>query len=141
VGQVDFSGSLTLGPASGGSTTFPSSTDTIQLALSQNPKQASVMTGTQSKRLSSAVAYVTLSGVGGTLTVIDTVTRCDFLYIRSDSAIKVRLTMVDPAGGADIVSVLNLQGPIVIEFPTTGYCKLVEAMGVANIEYAASGIQ
>jgi hypothetical protein len=136
MGQVSVSGSITLGPSSGGDGSFPASQDTVPLALSQPTKQAGAMTGCMSRQLNSPSSYVTLSGVGAT----DTVTRCDFLYIRSDAPIKVRVTQVDPAGGADIVSELNLQGPWTHEFPANGYVKLVEAKGSARIEFAFSGI-
>jgi hypothetical protein len=137
VGQSVLDGTIVMGPASGGSGTFPSSVDTMQLELNPSTKQFGAATGTVQRPLNSPSAYVTLSGVGTT----DTVQRCDTVCIRTDSPIKVRLTFLDPDGGADIVSIIPVQGVLLLEPPTSGYVKLVEAKGSARIEYMAAGLQ
>lgn len=135
--QVEISGTVTIGPANGGSGSFPSSSNTMQLDTTPSPKQSGAATGVLIRTLSSPSSYVTLDGIGPT----STVTKCDFLSFRSDGAVKLRLTQADPAGGADIVSIINVQGLEVHEFPTNGYLKTLEAQGSARIEYAASGLQ
>jgi len=136
VGQVQLNGTLTFGPSSSGGDVFPSSIDSLQLATTPNPKPMPVATGTMSRNLQSPNTYITLSGVGTN----DTVQQADTFYLRCDAPIKLRLTIVDPAGGADIVAVIPHQGTMFKEFPTNGYLKLVEAMGSARMEYAVSGL-
>lgn len=135
MGQVELTGSLAFGP-SGGDCAFPSSQDTMSLATSPSPKPAQAMTGSMQRLLISPAAFVMLSGIGAT----DNVQRCDTLYFRADAPMKLRLTFADPAGGADIVSVINVQGSYFMETPPNGYIKTVEAQGSARIEYAASGL-
>jgi hypothetical protein len=47
--------------------------------------------------------------------------------------------MANLAGGSDIVSVVQLQGPLVQEWPDAGYLKLLEASGAATLEWMAVG--
>ena len=136
MGQAELSGSIVFGPSAGGSGAFPSSTDTIQLETNPSPKQFNAATGTLSRQLNSPSAYLTLTGVGTT----DTVQQCGLLYFRCDSGIKLRLTFTDPAGGADIVSEIPVAGTLVLEPPSNGPIKLLEAKGSARIEYGASGL-
>jgi hypothetical protein len=134
VSQVDISGQLTVGPSGGGDGVFPSSTDTIQLATTPSPKQAQAATGALTRSLQSPSGYVTLDGVPGT------VQQCNTFFLRCDSPLKLRLTFADLAGGPDIVSEVQVQGMLLIEPPSNGYIKLIEAQGSARIEYVAAGI-
>ena len=137
MGQSIIDGTLTVGPSSGGAGTFPSSVDTMMLELNPSTKQFAAATGTMQRLLNSPAAYVTLGGVGTT----DTVQQCNLLCFRCDAPILLRLTYHDPGGGADIVSILPVQGLTVTEPQSAGYIKLVEAKGSARIEYIAAGLQ
>lgn len=138
MGVVTLDGSISIGPASSGGNTFPSSTETVAIQTTPNPKQSSVATGTLVRNLSiPSPAWQVLSGVGAN----DTVTRCDFLYFRSNAPVQLRLTMEDPANptGPAIVSIVPVQGLLVHEFPNPGCLKLLEFQGSATVEYMASG--
>jgi hypothetical protein len=135
MGQAELSGSLTLGPSGGGTGTFPTSQDVISLSLTPSPKQAAVMTSGLQVNLNSPSAYVTLPGIGAG----GVVQQCVMLYLRSDTNVMLRLTFNDPAGGADIVSVVPLCGMKLEEYQQNGYLKLLEAKGAARLEYAAAG--
>jgi|WetSurMetagenome_2_1015567.scaffolds.fasta_scaffold351829_2 hypothetical protein len=136
MGQVELSGSLTFGPANGGTGTFPSSQDTVQLELNPSPKTYGCASGTLSRQISSPSSYATLSGVGAS----DCVVQATTLYFRCDSQVLLRFTCADPAGGSNIVSIVPVQGTVVHEFPNNGYLKLLEVLGSARIEYAVSGL-
>jgi hypothetical protein len=136
MGQIELSGSITFGPSTGGSGAFPSSVDTIQLETTPSPKQYGVASGTLARLVNTGLSYVTLSGIGTT----DCVTQCTTLYFRCDAPVKLRMTFLDPDGGADIVSIVPFQGCQLFEFPTNGYLKLLEIKGSARIEYCASGL-
>jgi hypothetical protein len=136
MGQAELSGSLTFGPSGGGSGAFPTSQDVIALSLSPSPKQASVMTSGLQVNLNSPSAYATLPGIG----VGGVVQQCTTLYLRSDTNVMLRFTFNDPAGGADIVSVVPLCGSTLVEYQQNGYLKLLEAKGAARLEYAAAGL-
>jgi hypothetical protein len=137
VGQAELTGTITFGPSSGGAGVFPSSSDTIQLESTPTPKQFGAATGTFQRTVMSPSAYTTLSGIGDT----DTVHQCNFLYFRCNAPVKIRMTFTDPDGGADIVSILPVQGTIVFEPPSNGTMKLLEIKGSAQIEYGACGLQ
>lgn len=138
MGQLVITGSLTVGPPSPVSDgAFPSSIDTVQLAATPNTKQSQVSSGTISRFLNTASpSWAALSGVGAA----DTVTRGDTLYFRCNSPIKLRLTQADKDGGADIVSIIQVFGLHLTEFPQNGYLKLLEAQGSSTIEYLVSGL-
>jgi hypothetical protein len=141
--QVLVSGSLTVSPPTVVGTvlsssplgTVPAGVSQVPLVLSMSPKQSAVNTGLRHKALNSPSSFVTLSGLGAS----DDVTTADTLYLKSDSAIQIRLTMQDPAGGSPIVSIETLIGLKVQEFPQAGYLTLLEAMGIANLELMISG--
>lgn len=90
--------------------------------------------------VSSPSAFVTLPGVGASS---PNVTRGDFLYLRTSvsSGMKVRITTLDPEGGADIVSIIPFTGGLLMEFPAAGAYKLVELKGSGTVDYVVSGMQ
>lgn len=79
-------------------------------------------------------AYVVLEGIGA-----GGVAQANLLWLRSASALLVRLTFANPAGGADIVSVIPVQGLAIVEPSATGYLKTLEVQGTGRLEYFASG--
>jgi hypothetical protein len=128
MGTVNLEGSLSAGSGSG-DCTFPSMAATATLNTSPSPKSYQNATGTLVRLVASPVAYAVLSGVG----VADTVTECDFLYLRTNATVLVRLTQ------SASTKVLSVSGTLIIEPPTATPITLVEVQGSATVEYFASG--
>lgn len=130
-------GSIVLGPVGAGDCSFPGST--INVPFSSYPQQKSANVSIRhAKTINSPSAFVPLDGVG----TGESVTQANFLYLRTAGLLmKYRITQADYNGGADIVSIVESQGVFVNEFPSAGYVKLLEAMGVGTIEYIAAGNQ
>jgi hypothetical protein len=135
VGQIQLTGTLTVGPVSSGDNVFPSATSSVNLASTPNPKPSTVDTGMVTRTIASPNAYVGLSGVGAS----DTVTKCDTFYFKCNSPMKLRITYFDVGG--DIMSVEPVNGTKVSEAPAGNYIKLLEVQGSGPIEYLASGQQ
>lgn len=130
MGTVALSGSITAGPA--GSGAFPTSVLTAQLALSTLNKSFNQGTGILRRAISSPAAFVALEGTPGT------VPQANLLYLRSDAPVQVRMTF-DDAPNPDIVSVVPVKGPLVMELEDARFLKLLEVQGTANIEYMLTG--
>lgn len=134
MGQIDLSGSLTAGPPSAGSG-FPSASEVIGLQLLSSPKSSGVATGALVRTIAVAdPTWLALSGVGAT----DTVTKCDTLVVRCTSSLLFRLTTDDGAGG-DVVSIVPIQGLLLLEFPADKFLKLLEVQGTGQLQYFVSG--
>ncbi len=131
---VVFQGSIVAGPQGSSDCGFPSGVTNIQFGGNTIP--AGVMTGDMVRSVNSAADYVDLDGVGSD----QAVTQATFFFLRTQSPIFVRVTF-QPTSGGDIVSVIPVQGVVTIQAPPTNYIKGLEAMGVATIEYFASGPQ
>lgn len=132
-GVTDLSGTIISGPQTVTDTTFPSMQSTAQLRTSTNPKPWGVCTGVLSRNVASPLAYVPLNGVGPTGDVVNV----EFLYLRSSTTLKLRLTQVDGLG--TLVSEQFFSGLKIIEVPSTNCITLVEVKGTATIEYLAQG--
>lgn len=139
MGQLQLSGNLTSGPPQGAEFSQGRMMINIALALKGGAgcKAFGSATGVQTRNLNSPSAYVVLSGVGPD----DTVTRGDTLYVFAPQPILVRITTDDGVGG-DVVSVLPLDGLMILEINQVRYLKLLEAQGACNgVEYFVSGQQ
>jgi hypothetical protein len=132
-------GSLSVGPDVVSDSSFPSGTHTEPLSLAPQKKLVNASTGTLERNLASAGSFATLSGVGPT----DTVQQGTLLYVRvaGGSGFQIRLTLQDPGGGSDIVSILPIDGTQMFEFPSNGYLKGLEAKGNGKIVYLIAGPQ
>lgn len=127
---VNLSGAIVAGPLGAGDC-VPNGAYTAPLSASKSA--AAMMSGAPT--VNSPSAFVTLPGVGaGGL-----VTRGDFLFVRSQSKIILRLTTVGDSG--DVLSVIYLQGTFIQQFPDSNYLKLLEAQGVGAIEFLVTGNQ
>lgn len=137
MGRVVVSGNLQAGPNVVSEGVFPSMQATAIIALREGSqgKSADRMTGVLSRRINSAAAFVPLQGVGPT----DTVTQGDFLYLKCDNAIDLRLTVDDGAGGQTVITLEGIRGLVILEFDTTQPLELLEAQGVTALEYFVSG--
>lgn len=137
MGNVAVTGTILGGPPQIGSG-FPQAIFTTTLATTPNPKPFSAATGVLTRRVAQAgPGFLTLSGVGA----LDTVVRGDFLYLRCDSQLLLRLTQTDPLNpsGDPLVRELYVSGLVVLEFPPSSPLVLLEAQGSATIEYAITG--
>ncbi len=140
MGQLVIDGTITIGPTSGGSGGFPVSTSSATVASTPAPKSSSVDTGFTVRNIATPNAYIALTGVGAA----DSVTQCDTFTIRSQSALRVRITFSDTP--SDLVSELVVMGTLLIEAPpqsntpAPNYIKLIEVKGAGIIEYLASGL-
>lgn len=140
--QIQVNGSITQSPPNVVGTTIsawpngtvPAGTIQIPLLLTPSPKQ-SARCAKGSRVLNSPSSFQVISGLGAT----DDVTTADTLYLKCDGPIQLQLTMVNPAGGSPIVSVVNLFGSCLLEFPSAGYLTGLAAQGNANLEFLISG--
>lgn len=135
--QVSLQAQLTSGPSdSSTSGQFPSGTDVIPFSLAQDPKSYSVRTGTQQASVQSPLAYVALSGIGAG----QSVTQAQLLYLRTNTAMNVRVTRTDPTNPvATITFVARPQGLLFVEASVDSPITLVEVEGAGTVEFAAFG--
>lgn len=82
-------------------------------------------------------AFQMIDGVG----TGEAVTQGTVLYLRTTVPLVLRLTQADPVGGPDLVSVVPVHGLLIMELPSNGYLKLIEAQGLGQIEYVVAGNQ
>lgn len=129
-------GTISIGPQQVTEESFPAGTLSEPLSFNPFEKQVQVSTGTLQRTLNSSGSFVALSGIGAT----DTVVQGLFLYVRcKGGSMQLRLTMKDPGGGADIVSVLPFDGTSLHEFQANGWLKGLEAKGSGTIAYLIGG--
>lgn len=134
MGVLQLGGSLDAGPPSVTSESFPGASLSVPLRLPSGSKSFSVATGVLSRKLNSALSFVALDGVGPA----SSVTQGSFLYLRSDQPFQLRVTTDDGSGGSD-VAVHPVATLMLIEYDSTKFLKLLEAKGVANLEWFVCG--
>ena len=134
-GQTVLDGTITSGPPTVTDTTFPSSVNTVTLRTAPWPKGYNCNTGTKLRTVNSPGAFVTLDGVGTN----HDVPAADFLYLRCDNEVLLRITQRMGAGPATQVATFYHVGPLVKQSSTTNPIVLVEVQGSATIEYQAEG--
>lgn len=131
---INLSGTLIAGPLGASDCGFPASVDSIPITTSPTQKAVAETFRTGRSLNSPSPTYVTLEGVGPA----STLTKGFFLYLRAQTKINVRIsTKAD--SGPDVVSVLFVQGTLILEFPDANYLTLLEASGVSQIEYLVGG--
>jgi hypothetical protein len=136
MGTVSFAGEILARPNVVSESTFPGGRTEVALSLTPTTKSANVLTGVQVRTIASPNAFVELSGVGAT----DTVTQSNFLYLRTNAPMDVRVTMkngVDP----DTVSTVYVNGLLIMEFDSARYLNLIEVKGAGQVEWFSSGNQ
>ena len=131
---LQLTATLMAGPQGSSDCSFPSGVSTVSFGLLPSTKSAGVSTGLHNKSVNSASSFVALDGIGSA----ETVTQGNTLYLRTTTAMQIRLTM-QPASGPDVVSIVYVQGAMLLELPSTNYLKLLEAQGVGTVEYLVSG--
>lgn len=139
MGLLKLDGSLTGGPPQVTDSSFPSAAFIVSLGFAQShDKQFGVASGVLQRNLATGTnSYVQLRGVGPD----DAVTQGDALYFKCSAPMKLRVTFADPLNpSVDIVSVIPVQGPLVLEAPDDSYIKLLECTGSGPVEYLVAGI-
>jgi hypothetical protein len=139
VDAVTLLGNLTAGPQGVCEGGFPSGVLQVAFGLAGSCPGAGTKPALKkfwtSQDVNSPSAFVALDGIGPG----QSVTRANTFYLRSLSAMQLQLTFLDPGGGADIVSIVPVQGLLILEPSETGALKLLEAKGAGKVEYFASG--
>ncbi len=135
MGQIAISGSITGAPSGVTDGSQPQVVLTGSLGTTPDPKPSMVQDKGNRSIATALNVYTSLGSVGAN----QNVTAPDFLYLKTDAPLKVRLTVVDPNGGSDIVSILPIFGMLMLEFEAAGPLKLLEATGTAGVEYLVSG--
>jgi hypothetical protein len=134
---VKVDGSVDGGPPSVADTGGETATFSARLGLSNGSAGKSFVaaTGVLKRQLSSPVSFIELDGVG----TAKTVTKGTFLYVKTvGGGVDLRLTSDDGSGG-DVVAVIPVNGPLVLELPDSKFLKLLEAKGSVGIEYLVTG--
>jgi hypothetical protein len=133
VGQlVQFSGTIVSSPGAAADCSFPAAVTQIQFSGGQS--LIANVSSLNAKAVNSPSAYVQLDGLG----VGETVTQGTFLYLRSNTAMVLRMTTF---GAPDLVAEIPIQGTVIYQFPQAAYLKLLEAKGVGTVEYLVAGQQ
>lgn len=136
MGTLTLSGSLTAGPSAAVDNQFPSGVTSVPFGLNPGNKPYNVDTGRNVANVLSPSAYAALGGIG----TLGPVTQAVTLYLRTTTPLTIRLTTAVPSS-ADLLSVLPLNGILILEFPSDHYLKLVEVQGSGTVEYYVSGNQ
>lgn len=131
---VTLKGSLLAGPPKSSCGSFPSALVNAAFELRPPNKAANVLDHNV-RKVDSAGAFVDLLAVG----TGKTVTQGTFLYLRTGGPMRIRTTTFTDSG--DVVSIQEVDGLFILEFPTAKYLKLLEAQGSGTIEYFVSGTQ
>src|SRR4051812_46162565 len=125
---TNLQGALLSGPVKSASGTFPVGLVNITFGLKPANKVAAVSSKSV-RNLASPNAFSTLHGVGPN----EDVTQANFLFLQTDNPIDVRITADDGSGG-DVVSVVSVDGLLLVEKPSNKFIKLLEAQGTGVIE-------
>lgn len=132
---VTLSGTVSLGDACGLSGCGESSDLTVGLGFgSCCTRQAARSGGSQERVLNSPNAFVALPALGPS----GDVTQGDFLMIRANAPVEVRLTTDDGLGGQTVIDpfVTDL---VLMTFGTSRLLELIEVKGSAVLAYLVSG--
>lgn len=130
--SITIQGNLTLGPQGCCDGGLPAGILQLPISVGECGGKAVATRAYDVRSLTDAAAFVTLGGVG------DIVTQGTTLLVRSNAPITLRLTTF---GSPDVVAVVPLHGLAIWEFPSSNYLKLLEAKGVAKVEYVVTGQQ
>jgi hypothetical protein len=132
--QID--ATVTAGPASASDSNFPSGNTQIAFTLNPPQKQITKKTGDVSFTLNSADSPFTLPEIGAA----SIIQQCTTFFFFCKVPMRLVITFADPPG-ADLVSVIPVDGAFVHEADPIRYIKSVTVQGAGDIEYFAAGIQ
>lgn len=135
MGQLSLEGSLVGGPASVTDSSFPASLFQVSLGFADGKnKQFNNASGVLTRTLASPGAFVVLSGVGST----DTVVQGTALYFKCNSDMLLEVTTDDGVGGS-VVAVLPVRGVVVLEVTDLKFIKGLRCKGSGPVEYLVAG--
>lgn len=136
MGRLRFEGSLTGGPPAVTDSSFPASSFLVDLGFATgHDKSFDVASGVLTRQLASPSAFVALSGVGAS----DAVTQASALYFKCNATMQLEVTFHPPTG-PDVVSVMPVSGPLVLETPDDFYIVGLRCKGSGPIEYLVAGL-
>lgn len=134
MGITRFDGTLHAGPPNVSDGTFPASTMGVPINLTPNPKGWQRATGVLYRAVNvPSPDFLELDGIGSDRTVSEG----NFLYLRSNSTVTVRVTQAFTTGEA--TATFKINGLCILEFPEAEPLTLVEVQGSSTIEYFAQG--
>lgn len=134
MGSLNLTGTLSLGDCGGISSCGDASDTSIDLGFAGcSSRSFGPSVHVKKRTVTSPSAFVTLGEVGASATV----TQGDFLFLRANAAVEVRLTTDDGAGGTTTTT--SKTDYLLLTFPAPNYLELLEVKGSAQIEYVVSG--
>ena len=134
MGVVALQGSLLVGPPGCGGT-FPTASVAEQLGLYSSPKSYNAATGVLQRTVNSPSAFVPLNALGAAGDVV----QCDFLYLKSDGPLILRMVQDDGSGVTTLTYDQPIQGLVLLEFPSDKPLLGISVKGTARIAYLLSG--
>lgn len=126
---VTLKGTIVTGPAKASCAGFPSGVAKWDFELSP-PSKAANVSFSANRNLNSSGSYAALDGVGAGKSV----TAATTLYVRTETAMLIRITFADTT-----TAVIPVQGLFILEAQPAKTITLLEAQGVGTIEYFAAG--
>lgn len=133
VNVTTLQGTLRAGPSSSScSGSFPSGL--VNVTFESSPARKSTPVSCYHVRaVNSPASYAALAGIGTN----ETVTQALILYLKTSGPMLVRITTEETPD--DVVSVIPVDGLMILEFQAARYLKLVEVQGSGTVEYFAGG--
>ncbi len=137
MGTLRISGNLVAGPPTVDTEGFPGTRLDLPLRLLEGGLSYGAATGILRQRLNSPSTFLQLHGVG----TGEVVSQGLFLYLKSDQAIRVRLTFDDGLGGDEVAILSSTRLILGLQFEPTLFLKKLEARGSAVLEYFVCGAE
>jgi len=129
MGQISLAGAVVVGP-DGSTVAFPGAETTIPLVATTSDYAVS---SPGLMAVNSPASYVPMAGIGDD----GPVTAGRFIYVRTESALLLRLTTTNET--TDTVAVLPVDGLLILEFSADSPLTFLEVKGVSRIEYLVAG--
>lgn len=135
MGQLSLEGSLVGGPPSVSDSSFPASIFQVSLGFADGKtKQFAAASGVLSRTLASPSAFVVLTGIGAS----DSVIQGTALYFKCQADMLLEVTTDDGVGGS-VVAVLPVRGIVVLEVTDLKFIKGLRCKGSGPVEYLVAG--
>jgi hypothetical protein len=135
MGSLKVSGTIQVAPFQVTDGVFPGGVNQTPINTTPTEKAWAVQTDNV-KKVNSPNAFVALPGIGAG----ENVTVGEFLYLKCDSSMRVRLTELDPGVGV-VVGEKYVQGLLILETSSDKGITLVEVKGSGTVEYICTGQQ
>lgn len=129
--SVTCAGTIAADPSTVSDGSFPAGSTSIPFALNPPSKPFAVDTGRQLLTVNSPSAFTAFAGLGANAAV----TKANFLYVRVNQSMQIRITQ------NSVARVVQTNGLFVLEADTGVEVTLVEFQGAGTVELYASGQQ